>query len=236
MTQHHENCLLLFVKYPEKGQVKHRLSVDLDEQLVQELYRCFVQDTLATVNTMSPEVFICFLPVNAESKFRGWLGTSHPFLPQEGADLGERMKNCFSQVFARGFQQAILMGSDSPDIPATFLHNAFAELRRHEVVIGPSSDGGYYLIGFQSTSFDPSVFEDIPWSSPTVLRETLRKIKQKNHRVSLLPAWSDVDTIADLKNLWRRNKNTAFKSSKTITFLRQNKILAEVDDDAKPKK
>ena len=236
MMPHHENCLLLFVKYPEKGQVKLRLSVDLDEELVQNLYRCFVQDTLATVNKITAQVFVCFLPVDAESKFREWLGTSHPFLPQEGTDLGERMKNCFSYAFSQGFRRAVLMGSDSPDLPVTFLHNAFAELRTHEIVIGPSSDGGYYLIGFQDTTFDPSAFEGISWSSPTVFWETLKKIKQKHSRISLLPAWSDVDTLADLKSLWKRNKNTAFKSSKTITFLRQNKILAAVDDDAKPKK
>ncbi|DAC73068.1 MAG TPA: glycosyltransferase [Thermoplasmata archaeon] len=234
--KNHNACLLLFVKYPEKGQVKLRLSADLNVDIVQELYRRFVYDTLATVKKIDAEIFVCFFPPDAQKKFQEWLGSDLVFLPQQGTDLGERMKNSFSSAFLQGFRRVILMGSDSPDLPASFLQNSLAELQTHDVVLGPSSDGGYYLIGFRDTSFDPLVFDDIHWSSPRVLKETMEKIQCKKNRLSLLPVWSDVDTIIDLKNLIQRNRNTSFKSSQTITFVQQNKILLEDDDVTKPKK
>jgi rSAM/selenodomain-associated transferase 1 len=236
VTKNQDTCILLFVKYPEKGQVKLRLSADLNEEIVQELYRCFVQDTLATIKIIDAQLFICFLPIDAQKNFHEWLGSTFSFLPQEGVDLGERMKNCFSEVFTKGFRRAILIGSDSPDLPGTFLHNAFTELQTHDVVLGPSTDGGYYLIGFRDTTFEPLVFDGIHWSSSSVFEETLKKIHYKKHRLSLLPVWSDVDTITDLKNLIKRNRNTSFKSSQTITYIRQNKIQVEDDDVIKPKK
>jgi rSAM/selenodomain-associated transferase 1 len=210
--------------------VKHRLTIDLNEEIVIDLYRCFVHDTLTTITKLDAHLLICFLPSDAEEKFKDWLGSTFTYIPQEGADLGERMKNCFTHAFAQGFHRVILIGSDSPDLPGTFLHNAFAELRTHDVVLGPSSDGGYYLIGFRDTAFFPVVFEGIPWSQQTVLQETLKKIHQKTRRLSLLPVWSDIDTIVDLKNLVKRNRDTAFKSSQTITYLLQKEILSEDDD------
>jgi rSAM/selenodomain-associated transferase 1 len=232
-----DTCVLLFVKNPEKGKVKLRLSAGLNEERVQELYRCFVQDSIATVKKIQTSLFICFYPPEAEKKFKDWLGSTFSFLPQEGSDLGERMKNCFIQAFTQGFQRVILIGSDSPDIPRVFLHNAFAELQTHDVVLGPSTDGGYYLIGFQDTTFLPAVFEGIHWSSPTVLQETVEKIHhEKKHHLSLLPVWSDIDTIGDLRSLMRRNRDTAFKSSQTITYLHRHKILTEDEDVPSAKK
>jgi rSAM/selenodomain-associated transferase 1 len=235
MIRHQDTAILMFVKYPESGQVKLRLSADLNEEMVPELYRCFVQDTLATVKKIDACLFVCFLPVDAQKKFQKWLGSTVFFLPQNGADLGERMKNCFSYVFKKGFRRVILIGSDSPDIPETFLHTAFTELQTHDVVLGPSSDGGYYLIGFQNTMFTSSVFEDIHWSTSTVFQETLAKIKAANCSVSVLSVWSDVDTITDLNNLISRSKNTAFKSSHTITYLQQHHIQLEMNNETKPK-
>jgi uncharacterized protein len=235
VIQNQDTAILLFVKYPEGGQVKLRLSADLNEEIVPDLYRCFVQDTLATVKKIDARLFVCFLPIEAQQKFQTWLGPTMLFLPQNGADLGERMKNSFSQVFTKGFRRVILMGSDSPDIPETFLQSAFAELQTHDVVLGPSSDGGYYLIGFQNTTFTPSVFEDINWSTSTVFQETIAKIKGASRLVSILPVWSDVDTIADLKNLISRSKNTAFKSSHTITYLHQHHIQLGLNNETKPR-
>jgi rSAM/selenodomain-associated transferase 1 len=236
MKNKSSTCILLLVKYPENGQVKHRLSPHLNEDVITRLYRCFVHDTLSTIKTIDATLFICYFPPDTEEKFRDWLGSTFLFFPQNGTNLGERMKNCFIHAFAQGFHRVILIGSDSPDLPVTFLHNAFTELRTHEVVLGPSSDGGYYLIGFRDNTFLPSVFEGIPWSQPTVLLDTVKKIQQKNHRFSLLPVWGDIDTIADLKNLVKRNQDTAFKNSQTITYIQQHKILVEDDDAASRKK
>jgi hypothetical protein len=229
-----DTCILCFVKYPEKGQVKLRLAVDLDDDVVAELYRNFILDTLSTLKKHELPLRICFSPLNAQKKFREWLGSSYHYVPQQGNDLGERMKNGFTSAFIEGFRRVILVGSDSPDLPSDFLRNVITELQTHDMVIGPSSDGGYYLIGFRDDTFLPSVFDGISWSSSTVFQETIEKAKNAGRSLSLLPSWSDVDIISDLKNLIRRNRNTAFKSSHTISFLRRNKIMVDEDDGEKP--
>jgi rSAM/selenodomain-associated transferase 1 len=227
MTQNQDCCILLFVKYPQKGQVKQRLAADLSEEIVQEVYRCFVHDTIKKITPIDAQLIVCFQPATAQKQFQKWLGSTMKFLPQQGTDLGERMKNSFSSAFTQGYRRVLLMGSDSPDLPESFLHNAFSELQTHEVVLGPSVDGGYYLIGFRDTTFTPRIFEGIPWSTPTVFQETMKKIKEAHKSVSTLPVWSDVDTLTDLQNLITRSKHTAFKSSDTITFLQQQNIPLE---------
>jgi len=234
VMKNQDTCVLCFVKYPEKGQVKLRLAVDLDEDVVVELYRNFVLDVVSILKTLDAPFYLCFSPLNAQKKFREWLGSAYSYVPQEGNDLGERMKNGFCYAFTEGFRRVILVGSDSPDLPRDFFRNAIVELQTHDIVLGPSSDGGYYLIGFRDHTFLPSVFDKISWSSSTVFQETIEKIKNAGRSLSLLPAWSDVDTISDLKNLVRRNHNTAFKSSHTISYLRRNKIMAEEDDGKVP--
>jgi uncharacterized protein len=234
--KNHDTCILLFVKYPTKGQVKRRLATNLSEDIVIGLYRAFVKDTLATIQKIQTTPLICITPRNAQKKFQKWLGETYTFVPQTGKDLGERMKNSFNYAFQHGFHRAVLIGSDSPDLPKTFLHNAFTELQHHDVVLGPTADGGYYLIGFQDTTFEPSIFDGIHWSSSTVCQETIENIKRTNHCLSLLPMWSDVDTIDDLKNLLQRNKNTGFKSSDTITYIHQHNIQLEDNDVAASEK
>ncbi len=236
MSDVHDCCLLVFVKYPQKGKVKLRLSADLDETIVQELYRCFVHDTLVAVQKIDVQLRICFLPADEKEKFQEWLGHNLVFVPQKGPNLGERMKQCLTDVCQEGFQRVVLIGSDSPDLPVTYLENAFQELHAHDVVLGPAFDGGYYLIGFQRSSFLPSVFDDVDWGTGSVLTQTLQKIQDTNKNVFLLPQWRDVDTLDDLKQLIKRNKNTSFKSSQTITYLQQKKILTEDDDAARPEK
>lgn len=224
-------CVLLFVKFPEKEKVKHRLAVGLTEDIAVELYRNFVLDTLSMLEGLPFPFYVCFYPPVDQKKFFTWLGTQYQFLPQEGADLGERMRSCFKRAFALGFHRVVLIGSDSPDLPYEYLKEAFTVLQTEDVVLGPAVDGGYYLIGFRNTTFTPSVFEKIHWSTPTVLAETMANIKEADHTIHLLPSWSDVDTIDDLERLVIRSKNTAFKSSRTITYLRQHHIFMEDDHD-----
>ncbi len=219
-----ESCLLFFVKYPEKGKVKLRLSKDLDEGIAQELYQCFILDTLVMIEKMDIPFFICVSPSSKKSEFQRWLGSTNQYLTQKGKDLGERMKNSFKEVFAKGVQNAVLIGSDSPDLPEEYIKQAFATLETRDVVLGPTFDGGYYLIGFKASTFAPSAFEDILWSSPMVFQQTVTKIQHLKRSIGLLPTWSDIDTISDLRNLVDRSTNTSFKSSKTMTYLQHHQI------------
>jgi len=231
MTPSQDTCLLLFVKYPKKGLVKLRLCKDLNEENVLDLYRCFVQDTLEMIKKTDIPFFICIFPVEEKLKFQDWLGSTHQFLPQTGHDLGERMKNCFITVFQKGYQKAILLGSDSPDLPEDYLTEALKILQTKDMVLGPTVDGGYYLIGCQTTSFTPTVFDDIPWSTPRVLQKTVVRIHQENRSMGLLPVWNDIDTVSDLKTLIKRSRNTSFISSNTMTYVQSHRICRENDDE-----
>ena len=211
-------CLIVFVKSPEAVSVKSRLAATIGEQKARRLYRCFVEDLLDSVDKGNYGLKIFFYPPGAQPVFSRWLGDDKSYEPQIGEDLGERMKNAFEKCFADGFETAILIGSDSPDLPLEIIDEGFAALPSCDAVIGPSLDGGYYLIGFKTETFLPELFQGIPWSTEGVLKSTLAIADRKGLRVSLLPPWRDIDTHEDLKALVERHRNTPFARSRTIQY------------------
>ncbi len=213
------NCLLLFIKYPEPGKVKSRLARDLGEKITVELYQNFVLDILSSISEIEADLKICFYPPELRERFLEWLGKDHSYQPQYGEGLGERMEKGLTTVFSEGYRKAVIIGSDSPDLPGNIIELGLLSLRSHDVVIGPSCDGGYYLIGFQKEAFLPEVFRGIVWSSADVFKKTLEIIKKTGLKVLVLPGWRDVDTLDDLRDLVRRNGNTWFHSSRTMSFL-----------------
>ncbi len=118
---------------------------------------------------------------------------------QREDDLGGRMANAFGLAFAEGYQAAVIIGTDSPDLPLSFIAAAFRKLEQTSVdaVYGPSEDGGYYLLGLKR--FYDELFRDIPWSSDGVLEKSLARAVGAGIRTDLLPSWYDVDTAADLQ-------------------------------------
>ena len=128
------NCILFFAKYPKKGEVKKRLSAVLGDDLTVELYKNFVMDSLVTLKENSAQLILCCYPPDSQKEFMEWLGMHHDFLPQEGGDLGQRMKYCFVNAFNRGFQFLVAIGSDIPDLPCEFIKEAFSSLKTHDVV------------------------------------------------------------------------------------------------------
>ena len=120
-------------------------------------------------------------------------------LKQHGEDLGQRMLDCMASLLARGHDRVAILGSDTPSLPVEILKRAFEQLRGHDVVLGPCTDGGYYLIGARCVV--PEIFRDIPWGTDRVLADTLTLLKILGIGKALLPPWSDVDTAADLREL-----------------------------------
>lgn len=214
-----KNGVLVFIKSPEIGKVKSRLSSSIDKETVLEIYRLFVQDILQNLEKLPYEKIICYHPKNAIDGIKKWLGSDYIYIPQNGRNLGERLKNGFIQGFEKGFTKLIAIGSDSPDMKLGFFNDAFENLDAHDTVIGPCTDGGYYLIGFSNSSFYPKVFDDIPWSTEFVYEKSLDSINRGNLKVYILPVWQDVDTIEDLFNLYKNNQKTEYKNSETIGFL-----------------
>jgi uncharacterized protein len=214
-------CVLFFIKAPEKGRVKTRLATAVGEDRAVGLYQCFVEDILAMLGTLAVEVQCCYQPAHAEAALREWLGPQCSYVPQQGEDLGRRMENAFRRIFEAGISRAVVIGSDSPDLAANTIEEAFARLQTHDAVIGPSSDGGYYLLGFNAERFVPEAFTGIAWSTDHVFGQTLDVLNQYGHDVFVLPQWHDVDTRSDLEEFVSRNHDTEFEKSNTFNLLRR---------------
>ena len=223
MKHSNKCCILFFVKYPVLRGVKTRLAEHVGHDVATDLYKSFVADILTTLHTLSVNFRIVFYPPDAGDQFQQWLGEKYSYAPQIGQDLGQRMKNAFLQAFSDGFNSVVIIGSDSPDLPADYLDLGFTALDTNDVVVGPSSDGGYYLIGFVKNAFLPEVFGGIRWNSHNVLEQTINILKQHKKKLYLLPQWHDVDTLADLNELVERNRNTAFSQSNTLALIRKIK-------------
>jgi rSAM/selenodomain-associated transferase 1 len=215
-------CILVFVKLPETGKVKARLSRDLDEDAVCSLYNFFVLDLLDTLKRGSYTFRICFYPPETEEKVAHWLGRDLFYMPQAGKDLGERMKNAFINTFSQGYSEVLLIGSDIPDLQGGIIEEAFEGLKKNEAVVGPAFDGGYYLIGFKKDTFLPEIFQGIHWGTDTVFAKTMEIFKRNSYRVHVLRKWRDVDRIEDLRALFDKNRNTEFSGSRTMIFLTEN--------------
>ncbi len=198
-----DRCLLFFMKYPERGRVKTRLAASMGDQSALELYKRFLLNILSTLNKGTFLFYLCFYPADALESLRKWLGGDYLYMPQQGENLGERMKNGFMEAFDSGFKRVVLIGSDIPDLPLEFIEEAFASIREKDCVIGPSLDGGYYLIGFKDTKFSPQVFKGILWSTERVFEETMKILEREGLTLHSLKPLRDIDTIDDLRKFPR---------------------------------
>lgn len=194
-----DRCLLFFVKNPEKGKVKTRLASAVGGEMAVRLYKRFLLEMLSTLNKGTFLFYLCFYPVDSLNDLKDWLGDHYLYMPQMGENLGERMKNGFAEAFSMNFKRVVLVGSDIPDLPLDFIEEAFTSLQEQDGVIGPSLDGGYYLIGFKNKSFSPRVFEGIHWSTESVFEKTLKVLKQEELTVHTLKPLRDIDTAGDLR-------------------------------------
>jgi rSAM/selenodomain-associated transferase 1 len=221
MRQHttSSTAILLFIKNPVRGQVKTRLAAVLGDYTAIELYQNFVLDILDMTEQTGHPCTIFYSPPDAGDAVADWLGDLRDYLPQEGHDLGERMANAFRVLFSRGLSRAVLIGSDLPDLPQGIIEEAFDALRSNDAVIGPASDGGYYLIGFRNETFFPDVFREIPWGTNTVQEQTRKIFDRAGYQVYSLPQWKDVDTVDDLRSFAERNAGTEFASARTMTYI-----------------
>jgi hypothetical protein len=224
MSEIAESCILLFVKYPVAGRVKSRLARGLGSETAAELYKRFVGDTIKMLGAAGRDLKIYCDPCKSVANYAEWIGGGHEFIHQVGGDIGERMRGAFEETFAAGFKRAVLIGSDIPDMPAEFISRAFAGLDGSDAILGPSADGGYYLIGFSEESFCAEAFSGVSWSTESVLSQTRERLESNGVKAALLPMWGDVDTIDDLKELVERNKGGEFENSRTMEFVSANDL------------
>ncbi|HEU0296233.1 MAG TPA: TIGR04282 family arsenosugar biosynthesis glycosyltransferase [Anaerolineales bacterium] len=193
------NTLLVVAKQPVPGQTKTRLCPPLSHAQAADLYECFLLDTLDVMRKV-PHVQcgISFLPEAARGYFHQ-LAPDMELTCQYGESLGERLDHLLAEALASGSQRAVVMDSDSPTLPAEYITQAFDQLADADVVLGPTQDGGYYLIGTKQPQ--PHLLRQVQMSTPQVLADTLALAKATGLTTSLLPTWYDIDTIEDLFQL-----------------------------------
>ncbi|MCA1575803.1 MAG: TIGR04282 family arsenosugar biosynthesis glycosyltransferase [Acidobacteria bacterium] len=193
--------IIVMVKAPLPGFAKTRLTPPLTESDAAALSLCFVQDVVTSALTVSPNLIVAFTPADGRSVLEPVLPKNLLWLEQKGAHLGERLDSTTNHAHDLGFSPIIVLGADSPTLPPSLIENALHVLTSGaaEIVLGPTTDGGYYLIGFRNP--DSAVLRNVTWSSPLTFEQTVRNIKQLGLRRFTLPLSYDVDTFADLKFL-----------------------------------
>lgn len=190
-------CPLLgmFAKWPAPGQVKSRLAADTSPAWAARVAEAFLLDLVERYAQLDARRVLVYSPVECRSQFAAVVQDRFELIPQVSGTLGERLAAFMRDCFAEGVPAVVLVGTDSPTLPLALVQQAFERLHEADVVLGPATDGGYYLIGCRR--FVPELFADISWSSERVLLETCQRVQQGGLRLALLPPWYDVDTRQD---------------------------------------
>lgn len=184
----------LFAKWPVAGMVKTRLAVG-DAAWGVRVANAFLLDALQRLGLVDARRVLVFSPPDRAADFAAVAAGRFHLLAQRDGDLGQRLAAFFDHYMKSGAAAVVAVGTDSPTLPVEYIERAFVELENADVVLGPATDGGYYLIGCGLSH--PPMFENISWSSSKVLAETIAALADPHWRVSLLPPWYDVDTPDD---------------------------------------
>jgi len=193
----------IFAKHWTPGLVKTRLAASIGEDRAALLSRAFLVALVGRLTSLADVCGLCYAPSSSHDAFRALLPKDWQLKPQSEGDLGQRMHHFFDTSWREGLQRVVLLGSDSPDIPQNYVHQAFTLLEKYRLVLGPTEDGGYYLVGAQSAT--PPIFKNMPWSTSELWPATLQKLDDHGWKegvdYAILPMWYDVDRLADLQRL-----------------------------------
>jgi uncharacterized protein len=204
MTLH--RTLIVFAKLPRPGDVKTRLGKSIGMVEACRIYDVFAHHAFAVADDLAARgvsVALHYATGAGREDIVRWVGRDYTFAPQCGATLGERMQHAFRLAFDAGAAQAVIIGTDVPELDAATVLTSFDLLATHDLSIGPSTDGGYYLLGMQSPGYD--VFSGVPWSTEAVYAETLRLCERSNLRCAHLPEFTDIDTLEQYEAYRRRS-------------------------------
>jgi len=191
----HERAVIVFARVPVLGRVKTRLAAGCGDETALEIYRWLGRRTVdAALAVRNCRTTVYHTPAATEI-ILGWLGDEMPLRVQAEGDLGRRVALAIADVAASGAGRVVVVGTDCPDMSTAMIESAFASLSDADVVLGPTRDGGYYLIGVREPH--PALFRGIPWSTGETLSATLAAAAAAGLRVSLLGERLDIDTAAD---------------------------------------
>jgi rSAM/selenodomain-associated transferase 1 len=196
------SAVAIMAKAPQPGQVKTRLCPPLSHAEAAQLYQCFLRDKIAQVDGLQGTApVVSYSPDDSQPLFKDLAPPHFTLIPQRGDDLGARLLCTFDRLFQQGYTQVIVVDSDTPTLPTAYLEEALSLIaaRENDVVLGPTEDGGYYLIGLRQSH--PELFERMPWSTAQVFPETRRRSARSRLTVACSASWYDIDTPEDLTRL-----------------------------------
>ena len=184
---------IVFVRNPELGKVKTRLAKTIGDKKALNIYILLLKHTESVLQKVSSDKVVYYSEEIQNNDL--WSDRCFQKKLQKGNDLGERMQHAFEMAFKEGYEKVVIVGSDLFDLKSAHIENAFKALENHNLVIGPSLDGGYYLLGMKV--LHSAVFKNKQWGTDSVLETTLKDLDPQN--VKLLEALNDIDTDEDLK-------------------------------------
>jgi uncharacterized protein len=190
-----ENLLLIFTRNPELGKVKTRLAATIGDKNALDIYNYLLNHTQEIISKIDATRRVLYSEEINKNDI--WDNDLYQKQTQFGTHLGARMKNAFADGFADDFKKIVIIGTDLHDLEASDIENAFSELEKNDVVIGPAEDGGYYLLGLK---FIPNgIFSNKNWGTNSVLSATLSDLE--NFNICLLKTKNDIDTFEDIMNI-----------------------------------
>jgi rSAM/selenodomain-associated transferase 1 len=233
MIKSNKKLLLVVVaKAPEPAKVKTRLSPELSPDEATSLYRCFIRDRIREISLLKDiDLAISYTPADSKEFFIKFLSNGFQLFPQRGKDLGQRLHNILADTLQQGYQAVSIIDSDTPDLPRSIVQQSFQLLGSDEVdaVFGPCHDGGYYLVGMCKPH--PELFQNIAWSTETVLQQTLAQAQKSGIRAKLLKQWNDLDTYEDLLEYYLKHKDKMpdqnWAGCETFNFLSRMKKIRQ---------
>ncbi|KAA3620185.1 MAG: glycosyltransferase [Calditrichaeota bacterium] len=196
------NALVVYAKYPEPGKVKTRLAATIGEILAAEVYSRFIHHIFKKHQRADKKYdFLCAVaPANKLDSFKNTFSGPRTFIPQiSKSDLGKRLFDTTQKVQNLGYNKIVIIGTDSPALPMQHIEQAFVALDKGDLALGPTSDGGYYLIGMREPN--QQIFESIRWSTEFTLKDTMKAANRTRLKYSLLPEHFDIDEGQDLHYL-----------------------------------
>jgi rSAM/selenodomain-associated transferase 1 len=182
--------LIIFLKVPRAGEVKTRLASTVGAEAACDAYRTILSHLLGGLAGI-PEVELRHAPDDGAGSLHAFLRPGWTLAPQGNGDLGARLVRAFAESFASGAERVAIVGSDCPDVCEGDIQDAWRSLADADVVLGPASDGGYWLIGLRAPQ--AGLFDRIPWSTPQVLRTTMARAEGVGLQVALLRELADID-------------------------------------------
>lgn len=189
-----KKALIIFTRNPELGQCKTRLAKTIGDEAALKIYTYLLKHTAMVSEPIKADKYVFYSENIKKNDF--WNIDVFRKKLQYGTDLGSRMENAFSELFGLGYEKVMIIGSDLLDLNQHHIENAFEKLNQHDMVIGPSKDGGYYLLGMKT--IHENIFRNKAWGTDTVLKYTLNNLQ--NIDVELLEELNDIDTFEDMKH------------------------------------